>query len=65
MSQPLASRLDLASKVDRNPYYLRQLMADGERQVDAFLAEHADPAAPWWESDFPHRYDGALLPARR
>jgi NTE family protein len=56
MSQALADRLDLASKVDRSPGYLHKLMADGERQVGGFLQERQDPGAPWWEPMFPHRY---------
>jgi predicted acylesterase/phospholipase RssA len=56
MSRQLADRLDLASKVDRSPGYLHELMADGERQAGAFLRDRRDPGAPWWEPMFPHRY---------
>jgi hypothetical protein len=56
MSQELTDRLDLASKVERSPGYLHELMADGERQVDAFLQERQDPGAPGWEPMYPHRY---------
>ena len=37
MRKDLADRLDLASKVDRDPRFLTELMNDGEKQVDAFL----------------------------
>jgi hypothetical protein len=56
MSQRLADRLDLASKVDRSPGYLHELMAEGERQAGAFLRDRQDPGARWWEPMFPHRY---------
>ncbi len=56
MSKPLAGRLDLASTVDRDPAFLRELMADGEQQVKAFLAERHDLKSQWWEPNHPHRY---------
>lgn len=56
ISGRLAGSLDLASKVDRDPGYLRRLVADGERQAAAFLADRRDPESSWWEPRFPHRY---------
>jgi NTE family protein len=56
MSKPLAGRLDLASTVDRDPGLLRELMADGDQQVKAFLAERRDLKSEWWEPNLPHRY---------
>jgi NTE family protein len=56
MSKPLAGRLDLASSVDRDPAFLRELMADGDQQVKAFLAERHDLKSEWWEPNLPHRY---------
>lgn len=56
MSPSLAGRLDLASKVDRDPGYLHELVADGSARADAFLAERSDPESKFWLPDFPHRY---------
>ena len=56
LSAALAERLDLASKVDRSPAYLRGLMTDGEQQAEAFLSDRGDPDAIWWDPMFPHRY---------
>jgi len=56
MSKPLARRLDLASSVDRDPAFLRLLIADGDEQAKAFLAERHDLKSEWWEPNLPHRY---------
>lgn len=48
MSPALGGRLDLASKVDRDPVYLNELLADGEAAADAFLSERSDPASEFW-----------------
>jgi NTE family protein len=64
MSPALAGRLDVASKVDRNPGYLHELMADGDRQTDAFLKDRHNPNSTCWEPTFPHRYQPVLTSAR-
>jgi len=56
MSKPLAGRLDLASSVDRDPAFLRELIADGDQQAKAFLAERHDLKSEWWEPNLPHLY---------
>jgi hypothetical protein len=47
MGQPLVSRLDVASTLDRDPRYLHraELMTEGEHQIEAFLVERYDSAA--------------------
>ncbi|MFN8459695.1 MAG: patatin-like phospholipase family protein [Anaerolineae bacterium] len=37
MSPDLSGELDLASKLDRSPAFIKRLMADGEKQAEAFL----------------------------
>lgn len=59
MSDALGRRLDLASKVDRDPRYLDRLMADGERQAAAFLHDRPDPGASVWDPLYPRRYQPA------
>jgi hypothetical protein len=56
MSDAVGERLDLASKVDRDPRYLQALMADGERRAAAFLRDRPDPLAAIWDPLYPHRY---------
>ena len=60
LSKPLAGRLDLASSVDRDPAFLRGLIADGDQQAKAFLAERRDLKSEWWEPNLPHRYHPVL-----
>lgn len=62
ISQALGDSLDLASKVDRNPAFLRQLMADGEAQVNAFLASRGDPDSPWYERRYPRGHQALSAP---
>ncbi len=57
MSKPLSDGLDLASKVDRDPLYLKMLMTDGENQADAFLTARAARDSTWWPNTFPHDYE--------
>jgi NTE family protein len=45
----LAAGLDLASKVDRAPDYLRKLMDDGEREAQNFLRARSNPDSDMWE----------------
>jgi NTE family protein len=56
MGDALEDRLDLASKVDRDPRYLGGLMTDGRRQASVFLRHRSDPHADFWEPLYPHRY---------
>ncbi|MCP4372644.1 MAG: patatin-like phospholipase family protein, partial [Deltaproteobacteria bacterium] len=37
MSLELSERLDFASKLDRSQSFIKELMADGEKQAEAFL----------------------------
>jgi NTE family protein len=53
---PLGSRLDLASKVDRDPRYLKNLMDSGRRQAAAFLDDRDDPNSAIWHPLYPRRY---------
>jgi NTE family protein len=49
IEKTLAASLDLASKVNRAPGYLRRLMADGEREMRNFLRRRSDPDTDIWE----------------
>jgi NTE family protein len=49
IEKTLAADLDLASKIDRAPAYLRKLMADGEVETQNFLRSRADPNSDIWE----------------
>lgn len=42
MSEPLAQSLDYPSKLSRQPAFIAQLVADGETQANAFLADLPD-----------------------
>ena len=42
ISVPLHEKLDYESKLDRSPEHIRELIADGEKQARAFLAERGD-----------------------
>lgn len=44
MSEELQDSLDYPSKLSRNLDVIRNLMADGEKQVQAFLADLSKPA---------------------
>ena len=46
-SAELSSRLDAASKMDRDPKLIRMLEADGERQAEAFLRRRAAGTVDW------------------
>jgi NTE family protein len=59
LSTALAEAQGLASKVDRSPDYLRQLMAEGERSAAAFLTARATRPADLWEV-----FPGSYLPRR-
>jgi NTE family protein len=39
MSPDLSAELDLASKLDRSPAFIKRLMADGEQQAETFLQQ--------------------------
>ena len=56
LSRRLSDGLDLASKVDRDPAYLHELMADGESQLDHFLSARAGGNTGWWPGTFPTGY---------
>jgi NTE family protein len=47
ISPELSSRLDAASKLDRTPELIESLVADGERQADAFLRRRAAGRVDW------------------
>jgi NTE family protein len=47
MSSELAVRLDAASKLDRDPQFIAELKADGERQADTFLRRRAADTVEW------------------
>jgi NTE family protein len=47
MSPDLSGRLDAASKLDRNPELIRDLVTDGERQADEFLRRRTADHAGW------------------
>ena len=47
LSAELSSRLDAASKMDRDPKLIRMLEADGERQAEAFLRRRAAGTVDW------------------
>jgi NTE family protein len=42
MSPQMSDSLDYASKLNRSPQFIQQLMADGEKQAEAFLQEKDD-----------------------
>ncbi len=47
LSAKLSSRLDAASKMDRDPKLIRTLEADGERQAEAFLRRRVAGTVDW------------------
>jgi NTE family protein len=49
IDKTLAADLDLASKINRAPDYLKKLMADGERETQNFLCSRSDPNSDIWE----------------
>ncbi|MEB3886049.1 patatin-like phospholipase family protein [Lyngbya sp. CCY1209] len=54
MSEPLAESLDYASKLDRSPAHINNLIAEGEQEATAFLNNPNDQQygpPPWWESE--------------
>ena len=46
MSAELSATLDYASKLKRDPAFITRLMADGEKQAEAFLAAFKPEAMP-------------------
>lgn len=51
----LGARLDLASKADRSPGLMRDLLKDGHRQAARFLHDRSTHSGKWWEPSYPHR----------
>jgi NTE family protein len=49
IDRTLAAGLDLASKINRAPDYLNELMADGEREMQSFLRRRSDSDSDIWE----------------
>jgi hypothetical protein len=49
IDKTLAADLDLASKINRAPDYLKKLMADGERETQRFLRRRSEPDSDIWE----------------
>ena len=47
MSSEVSARLDAASKLDRDPRFIAELQADGERQADTFLRRRAADTVEW------------------
>jgi NTE family protein len=58
MSPPVKAGLDLASKVDRSPRHLEELITDGRERASAFLERRAGGDDACFEPRFPHRYRG-------
>lgn len=54
LGTPLGSRRSPASKVDRSPYHLNNLMADGREQAAGFLRRRAEGVESCWEPLYPH-----------
>lgn len=61
MTKALSDRLDLASKSDRAPARLRELIDDGKAQAARFLADRETGNGEWWYRDFPRSYPRRAL----
>lgn len=64
MSNEIATGLDLASKSNRDPDFLRRLAADGREQAEDFLLDlRGRTDTDWCPQTFPDGHDPHLTPA--